>query len=333
MSPVRHTQAISGILLVTGTCIGAGMLALPVVTGLAGFLPAIAINILCCLFMITTGLLLVEAILWSEEGANILSLSNKFLGTWGKILAGGAFLFYYYCLEVSYCAGGTPTLTQVLSSTFGITLSSPWNYILFATIFGAFVFVGTRAVDRLNWLLMTGLVISFFLLVGIGSREVSIKLLERTDWRYSLAAAPTLFGAYASHNLLPSLSTYLKRNINHLRTSVIIGTLIPFIVYGVWQWMIIGTLPYDDILAAEARGEPITQTLQGTVGHPYLSLFGEFFGFFALTTSFLGVSLSMVDFIGDGTGIKREGWGRLFAMHPRLCASRDPCGSLSGNLY
>lgn len=304
-------RPLSGILLVMGTCIGAGMLALPVVTGIAGFLPAITINLLCCLFMMATGLLFIEAILWLDDGANVLSLAEHFLGRWGKIICGISFLFLYYCLLVSYCAGGAPAFSQVIYELTGLTLLGLPSYLIFAIVFGIIVFLGTSSVNRINWILIVGLFISFVLLIGIGSSQVKTDLLERSNWTISLAATPILFGAYGYHNLLPTLSTYLKRHVWFLRLAVIFGTLLPFLIYSIWQWMIIGTLSLEEIQGADLRGEPITQTLQTTIGHPLVRRLGEFFGFFALVTSFMGVSLSMVDFLADGLKIRRDGFYRL----------------------
>lgn len=323
-------RPLSGILLVMGTCIGAGMLALPVVTGMAGFLPAIAVNLLCCLFMMATGLLFLEAILWLPDGANVLSLANYFLGATGKIIGGISFLFLYYCLEVSYCAGGAPAFAIVIHQLTGWKIEGLPSYLLFTFVFGLIVYLGARAINRINWLLMAGLFITFFFLIGIGSTQVDNRLLYRADWSLSLAATPVLFGAYGYHNLLPSLSTYLRRHITFLRLSIIFGTLLPFLIYSIWQWMIIGTLTLEQIQGADNRGEPVTQTLQMIVGHPWLSLFGEFFGFFALVTSFLGVSLSMVDFLGDGFNLqRREGLNRLLLclavfIPPALFAASHP---------
>lgn len=299
-----------------GTMIGAGMLALPVVTGLSGFLPAIAINLVCCLFMMATGLLLLEAVLWLEDDVNLLTLAHHFLGKWGHLIAAISFLFLYYCLEVSYCAGGAPVFSRVINELFnGLTdlnPTGPFSYILFAGFFGTLVFLGTKAVSRINWILMTGLLLSFVLLIEAGSQKVSYELLKRADWKLSLSAAPVLFGAYGYHNILPSLSSYLKKNIRQLKSSIIFGSLAAFSIYSLWQWIIIGSLSLDDIMGADMRGEPITKTLQNIVGHPLLVMFGEYFGLFALTTSFLGVSLSMVDFLADGLNISSKGNMRLF---------------------
>ena len=325
----RTFRPISGILLVMGTCIGAGMLALPVVTGMSGFLPAIVVNLICCLFMMATGLLFLEAILWMEDGANVLTIAQHFLGKWGKYISGLAFLFLYYCLTVSYCAGGAPITSNILHQLTGLKLTGLPIYLFFTILFGSIVYLGTSTMNRLNWVLMTGLILSFIILIGIGSSEVSIDLLKRVDWTISLAATPVLFGAYGYHNLLPSLASYLKRHIFSLRLAIILGTILPFIIYSIWQWVIIGTLTLEQIQAANIRGEPVTQTLQTLIGYPWLVTIGECFGFFALVTSFLGVSLSMVDFFADGLNIRRDGLNRLglcivVFIPPAIFAAANP---------
>lgn len=322
-------RPLSGILLVTGTCVGAGMLALPVVTGLAGFLPAMAINLICCLFMMATGLLFLEATLWMEDGANVLSMAQRFLGPIGKAVCGASFIFLYYCLMVSYSAGGAPVFAKLINQAFSIDLSGLSSYMVFGTVFGLFVFLGTRTIDRLNWLLISGLFLTYILLIGIGSQGVQSILLERSSWGLSLVAAPILFGAYGYHNLLPSMATYYKRNVRTLRFSIIGGTLLPFAIYSLWQWMVIGSLSLEEIQGADLRGEPITQTFQNVIGHPWLGRLGEFFGFFALVTSFLGVSLSMVDFLADGLKMRRQGLQRLglclvVFLPPALFAAANP---------
>jgi tyrosine-specific transport protein len=322
---VKGPSTLSGILLVSGTCIGAGMLALPVVTGVSGFYPGMFINVLCWLFMLLTGLLFLEATLWMKEGANVLSMAQRFFGPVGKIIGGLSFLFLYYCLQVSYISGGTPLFISGLNLQIGDYSA----YCLFALVFGLIVYLGTRVINRVNWILMAGLIISFILLVGVGTTEVQSQFLSRSNWKLCLLAAPTLFSAYGYHNIVPSLASYLQRDVRRLRIAIIVGTTIPFIVYSIWQWMIIGSLTEEQILTAANEGVPITHALQTITGHPWVSLLGGYFGFFALVTSFLGVSLSMVDFLADGLRVKKEGMTRfvlclIVFLPPALFAAANP---------
>ena len=89
-----------GALLVGGTALGAGMLALPVATAAAGCVPAWLIYCLCWIFSLATGLLFVEIGLWLPENANIVSMATHILGKWGKVVAWILYIFLFYCLTI-----------------------------------------------------------------------------------------------------------------------------------------------------------------------------------------------------------------------------------------
>lgn len=77
---VHKNSILSAMFLVAGTCIGGGMLALPVATGVSGFFPSIAIMLVCWLAMTITALLLIEVSLWMEEGVHLISMTSRILG-------------------------------------------------------------------------------------------------------------------------------------------------------------------------------------------------------------------------------------------------------------
>lgn len=271
-----------------------------------------------------------EATLWMPDGANVLSMSKHFLGRTGRLLGGGAFILLYYCLMIAYFAGGVPVFKGIVQGLLQLEMPDLIAYPLFTGLFGGIIYLGTRVTDRLNFILMVGLVISFVMLLGTGFGEVKSELLQRQNWGIMLLAAPTLFSAYGYHNIVPSLSTYLKRNERKLRWAIIIGTMIPLAVYSLWQWMIIGILTEGQLAETLANGQSITKPLAEAVSNNWVSAIAQYFSFFALVTSMLGVALSMVDFVGDGTRLPRErGWGRwtlvaLVFLPPLLFAWSSP---------
>src|SRR3990167_1095263 len=104
-----------GSLLVGGTALGAGMLALPVATAGGGLIPSWLVYFLSWAFGVSTGLLFVEIGSWLPKKANIVSMAETILGGWGKWLAWGLYLFLFYSLTVAYVAGGG----DLLSNFFG----------------------------------------------------------------------------------------------------------------------------------------------------------------------------------------------------------------------
>ena len=77
-------SVLGGALLIAGSCIGAGMLGLPVLLGISGFLPSIILLLIAFTFMTYTGLLLIEINGWFYERVNIISMTEKSFGTFGR---------------------------------------------------------------------------------------------------------------------------------------------------------------------------------------------------------------------------------------------------------
>jgi tyrosine-specific transport protein len=321
----RKGSTLGATLLVSGTCIGGGMLGIPVMTGLAGLCPGLLINVICWLFMLATGLLFLEATLWMPENTNVISMTSRFLGPWGKVLGGISFVFLYYSLMIAYISGGAPFFINAISPYF--ELSTGAAYTLFTILFATIIYFGARTIDRVNTILMAGLIISYILLVGQSTPNIQINNFSHTNWKYFLLSAPLLFSAYGYHNIIPSISTYLHQDAKRLRIAVVVGTTIPFVIYALWQWIIIGSIPEELIQEALNKGVPITEVLTGykTWVHYTASLFS----FFALTTSLLGVSFSTLDFLSDGLKMRKEGVRRFILclmvfVPPAVWAAYNP---------
>ena len=62
---------------------------------------------------------------------------------------------------------------------------------------------------------------------------------------------------------------------------------------------------------ALAEGRSVTQFLRTAMGTPWVSSLDDFFAFFALVTSFLGMALGLFDFLRDGLKIARGRRGNV----------------------
>ena len=307
-----------GILLVAGCCIGAGMLGLPVLSGLAGFIPSVFLFFICWAFMVSTGLLLLEVNLWFKDEVSIISMADRTLGTVGKIIGWAGFLFLFYALMVAYISG-----TGELIADFAVELTGvhifPWQgSLLCCALFGVMIYLGTRAVDWFNRLLMIGLVVAYFLLIVMGGPHVNTSLLTHSDWSAAYLVIPALILSFGYHNLVPTLTTYLQRDIKRLRLSIIIGSSIPLVIYLTWEWLILGLIPIEGeggFRQALGQGDMATQALKNAIGSSWITDIAQYFAFFAIVTSFLGVALSFVDFLSDGLHVKKDVKGKIL-----LCA-------------
>lgn len=298
-------------MLVAGTTIGAGMLGIPLVTSPAGFWPAAGITILVWLFMWITGLCLLEVSLWMPEGAHFLSIAKKFLGSRGRWLTGALFVFLYYCLLIAYFAAGAPLLSFFFEHQLGIALGHSGSYLLFGILFGTIVALGPRSIDRVNLLLVGAMVFFYVALIWAGSPDVQSSLLSKSHPLLVFGAVPVLFSGFGYHNLVPSLATYLKRDKKVLRLSLFWGTVIPLIVYLVWQWLALGSVEPLIMEGVRLSGGTAATALALVSSSKSVALFAQCFAFFAIVTSLLGVSFSMIDFLADAWKIRATGRRRF----------------------
>ncbi len=327
MTNTKLYRIISGTFLIAGTMIGAGMLGIPLVTAESGFIPGLLVTLLVWFFMYCTGLIFLEVTLWMPDGSNVLSISNHFLGRYGRWLSGGMFVFLYYCLMIAYFAAGGPLLAQ----GFGLPgLDGPWSFVVFGVIFGTIVAISPKSIDRTNIIMSVAMIASWLVLIGSGGSAVQTERLIPQNWSKIVFAMPVLFSAFGFHNIIPSLCTYLKRDRRSLRQAIFWGSLLPLIVYIIWQWLIIGAVPLEVTLQALKEGIPITDQFQSLTGSRYFVGVGRFFAFFAVVTSTLGVAFSMVDFLGDGfrivhrSGLKRIMLCLLTFIPPLIFAMLNP---------
>jgi tyrosine-specific transport protein len=307
-------RLIGGILLVTGTTIGAGMLALPIVTGFAGFWPSIVLFLLYWLYMTFTAFLMLEVNLWMEEHTNLITMAKRTLGRGGQIVSWLIYLFLLYTLTTAYLAGGGPIFIETLEAVTGWHLPAWMSPFPLLVLFGFFVYQGAHSVDFINRLLMLGLVVSYILMVMLLAPYVQGSLLNHFNWNALWIAVSIVSTSFGFHIIIPTLTDYLHRDIKQLKLVLLIGSFIPLIVYMSWELLTLGIIPLQGSsgLAKGFQGGIDGATLLGDyLGKNELSLLARLFSLFAIITSFLGVSLSLRDFLADGLRIQKTPKGRL----------------------
>ncbi|WP_249274147.1 aromatic amino acid transport family protein [Parachlamydia sp. AcF125] len=299
-----------GTLLIAGTSVGGGMLALPVLTSLGGFVPSLVIYLLCWLFMASTGLLFLEISLWMGKESNIVSMAEQTLGFPGKMVAWIVYLFLFYCLTVAYIVGCGDLVVNLFSNS----LSEWMGSLLFVACFAPIVFNGAHLVSKVNSYLMLGLAIFFCAFVIIGAPFVNPQNLKEHSWTLALMGLPVSFTAFAYQGIIPTLTHYLSFDIKKIRLSILFGSAIPFIAYIIWQWLILGIVPTygpGGLVEALEKGDTAVQPLKYFIDHSSVYLVGQCFAFFALVTSFFGVTLGLLDFLADGLKIEKTSGGKL----------------------
>ena len=307
-------SVFGGILLIAGSCVGAGMLGLPIQTGLAGLFPSLAAFLAVWVFMTLSGFFLLEVNSWHPTQANLLTMVSSSLGKVGRYVCWVFYLFLFYAVLVAYMAASGNILSHFLKSYFSLSISADSLILGFVIIFGAFIFLGTKVVDHANRYLMIGKIGSFLLVLFLGVKF--IKPIHYTFINNSklFPSLPILITAFGFHNMIPSLTTYMKGNIKKVKMSILGGSILSLFIYLLWQILVLGIIPVNGeggLLSALKNGKEASELISSYVQTPSIGIVAQLLGFFAILTSFLAQSLSLSHFLDDGLQAKKTVYAQV----------------------
>jgi len=321
----KKGSILGGMLLLAGSCIGAGMLGLPIMTGLSGFFPSLIAFFAAWAFITLTRLLFVEAGGTYSRRVNLITVVGRTLGNVGKIACWILYLFLFYSLLLAYISGIGALSSKIMEQFFHFSFPEWGGSLFFVLLFGSVVYMGTRPVDLWNRVLMVGKIGSFLGLVFLGSRFIDPQLLMRSAPKYAVFALPILVISFGFHNMIPSLMDYLGGDTKRVRRAILLGGLFALTIYLIWQVLVLGILPLEGesgILATVRGGGEAAQAIIGVLGASSVSYAITFLAFFAILTSFLAQALGLSHFLADGFGVsykkKEEFWLVVFTLVPPL---------------
>ena len=296
-------RLFGAILLIAGTATGAAMLALPVSTGRAGLIPSLCAMAFVWVYLLYAALCTLEVAVSLPKDSNLVTMAEHTLGRWGKLISGISYLFLLYALNTAYIAGTTALFQDLFEDVTGVRFAQVVCAIPLLIVFSLLLRRGVKAVDAINRIFMFGLILSFGLLLAVSLPHVQLHNLAEARWQYVLPSLSIVLTAFGYHVVIPSLASYLHDDIKKLEKAIWIGSALPFIGYAVWQVATLGIVPLTGAMSIETayeQGMSGAEVLAEISHNNWIAGVDTLFAFFAIITSFLGVSMSLLDFLADG---------------------------------
>lgn len=306
------SRFVGGILLIVGTSIGGGMLALPVANAATGFWQSSIFLFLCWILMTLGAFFILEANLYLPRGKHMVSMADASLGHFGLLLAWISYLFLLYTLLSAYISGGTDVLNNLLSK-IGLHLHDWQASLLFTLIFGLVVYGGIRYVDYVNRGLMFGKLAVYCLLIVFIAPYIEAPNFYHGNLRYIGSSIMILITSFGFAIIVPNLRDYFDDDVRLLKKVIFIGSLIPLFCYLAWDAVIIGTIPaegsqnLESLMQNPHATSTLATLLSDKVQNPMISAFFNFFTSICMLTAFLGVSLCLYSFLADGLKLRQKG--------------------------
>ncbi|MDD9952138.1 MAG: amino acid permease [Zetaproteobacteria bacterium] len=302
-------QTIVASSLISGTCIGAGMLALPASAGQYGFAPTLLIMLCACVFMTAGGLYMADACLASQNrDAHLISLSEEYLGVQGKWLSWVVYLLIGVTSFVAYVSEGGKIFTDFLRF-LGWQWDYSQGYLCYLLLYILVITTGSVWVSRINAALFALLLFFFLGLVTILLPVADTQLLfahVQISWE-AFSLMPLLLTVFSFPGIVPGITRIVNYERTKLRRAIILGTTVGFFLYTVWLMAVMAVVPShgeQGLSAIYAMDRSVTQVLASMLGSSLFSTFAQTFGFLAITTSFIGVGWALNEFLMDGLHLR-----------------------------
>lgn len=282
-------KTLGSALIVAGTTIGAGMLALPLATAKLGFALSSLLLVVFALLAVKAAWMMIDHCIALAGPASLDALGRKAFGPMGRVLVALAMGMLYYALMAAYVSGSASLIGASLG--FGQGLAA----LLASLLVGLLVMFSTQVVDISNRLLFSLKMVALALVITGLMPSIDGASLSQGGVM-PLAALPIIYTAFGYHGSLPTLVNYLEKDRQKLRLAITWGTLLPLALYLIWQAVVLGSLTPEALAATDGKLE----VLIGALTHQqqgWLSQCIHLFADLALATSFLGVAVGMFDFL------------------------------------
>ncbi len=295
-------KQIGSILLISGTCIGSGMIALPMVLAKLGLIPSIFLMFLTWLLMYYTSLINLELNLQTGKGMSLGSLGVHFSGPTAGFIGNGALKLLSYSLLAVFIYGASSVLQKMTANKFGLLEIES----LCAFLSGLILLLPLRTIDYINRILFIALlaivsVLIFGSLSTIDWNNIPLYSNQYTDISVWISVVPVVFTSFGFQVIFHTLTDYCNKEPKMLKKAFLWGSAIPAVVYITWTSSILGTIYnhnpefYSQMMSGKAEVGDLVYHLSQITEWQSLQLLIWCVSLLAILTSIIGVGRGLYD--------------------------------------
>jgi tyrosine-specific transport protein len=301
---------IGAILLVAGTCIGSGMIALPMVLAKLGLIPSILLMLFIWFIIYHTSLINLELNLQANQGLSLGSLGRHFSGKTAEFVGVSCLKLLSFSLLAVFIYGGSSVLQELLKSNMAAECSL--NSIATGYMVGAIglLLMPLKCIDYINRLLFIGLLMIIAVLIvglvfAVNWTHLPLFSQQYKDISIWLAIMPVVFTSFGFQVIFHTLTNYCHKNAKMLKQVFLWGSLIPTIVYILWTCSVLSViyhenpLFYDQMAAGKAEVGALIQVLSSIAKWESVQLLIWWISILAVATSTLGVGVGLCQAIDE----------------------------------
>ena len=260
----------------TGTIIGAGILGLPYVFAKSGVFIGILWLIGLGMIMMYVNLCLGEITLSTAGRHQLVGYAEKYLGKKAKRIMFFAVVFGIYSALIAYLIGEGQSLSQFFTGGLDYAIYFAIGFWIFMTLFLREGLKGLKKVE------LWGVMIIIFLVLSITAYyfpQINTINYSYNDFNYFFLPFGVVLFSLLGFSSIPELRAEIRGSEKKLKRAIILGTLIPIILYIIFSITFVGVL-----------GKEVSQVATLSFGKLVTLL-----GIFTMLTSYFVLSFSLKD--------------------------------------
>ncbi len=283
----------------TGTIIGAGILGLPYVFAQAGFFSGLFWLIFLGIIMTLTFLYLGEVTLRTKEKHQLPGLAEKYLGRKGKVAMFLAMVFGIYSSLLAYLVGEGESLSRLFFGTGDYAFYLTIGFWLVLTLLLREGLKGLKKVETYGVLAIIIIIVGIFINF---LPNVSVQNLAHVNNAGFFIPLGVVMFALLGFTTIPELKMELTKKKKLMKKAILIGVLLPIIIYTLFTFTFVGVLGQEvEKIATLSFGSAIT-----------------ILGIFTMLTSYLVLSFSLKDMYRLDIGLSKTKTSLLTSLLPLL---------------
>ncbi len=299
-------KKLGAILLIAGTCIGSGMIALPMVLAKLGLVPSILLMLAIWFIMYYTSLINLELNLQADRGLSLGELGKKYSGRTAELIGVISLKLLSYSLLAVYIYGGSSILRELFASKMAIHCSFAGIASCYTLIAMIVLLLPIKIIDYFNRLLFAGLMAVVAILIAgltLSIEWSNLPLLSEQFNKPSIwtILVPVIFTSFGFNVVFSSLTNYCNKDPKMLKTAFFWGSLIPAIVYILWTCCILVVVYhhnpafYHKMVHGNTEVGELIQVLSGVAKWQSVQLLVWWISLLAIATSVIGVGVGLFD--------------------------------------
>lgn len=260
----------------TGTIIGAGILGLPYVFSKSGFLIGMFWLVLLGIIMIYSVLCLGEVTLRTKGKHQLPGYAKRYLGKKAKWILFFAVVFGIYSALLAYLIGEGQSFSMIFTGSADYAVYFAIGFWILMTFL---LREGLRGLKRIETWGVLAIILIIILILVWYSPGLQMGNLNYTNISFFFFPFGVVLFALLGFTSVPELRMEIKGQEKLLKKAIIIGVLIPIIVYALFSFIFVGVL-----------GRDVPQV--ATLGFGKLVVW---LGVFTMLTSYFVLSFSLKD--------------------------------------